>query len=197
MPDTGAPWNLPYPLPTALVRDAPEQFEDLAEAVADGLDAAGNAGIGSNVVQTVKTNVFSTTSTSFVDITGLTATITPSSNTSKILIIGQVAYAQAANTSYGHFRLNGGNASTFVGDAAGSRVQAVFGGRVRSDARNDLLSSAIFYLDSPASTSPQTYAVQARRGGNGSAIVNRSLEDTSNAGETRGASSIVVIEVAA
>jgi hypothetical protein len=38
MPDTGAPWNLPYPSPSAFVRDAPEQFEDLAEAVADGLN---------------------------------------------------------------------------------------------------------------------------------------------------------------
>ena len=41
MPDTGAPWNLPYPSPSDLVRDAPQAFEDLAEAVADGLDNAG------------------------------------------------------------------------------------------------------------------------------------------------------------
>lgn len=38
MPDTGAPWNLPYPSPSGLVRDAPVVFEDLAEAVSDGLD---------------------------------------------------------------------------------------------------------------------------------------------------------------
>ena len=41
MPDTGAPWNLPYPSPSDLVRDAPQAFEDLAVATAAGLDAAG------------------------------------------------------------------------------------------------------------------------------------------------------------
>jgi hypothetical protein len=36
------------------------------------------AGIGSNVVQTVKTDTFTTTSTSYTTLTGLSATITPS-----------------------------------------------------------------------------------------------------------------------
>jgi hypothetical protein len=41
MPDTGAPWNLPYPSPSDLVRDAPQAFEDLAVATAAGLSATG------------------------------------------------------------------------------------------------------------------------------------------------------------
>ena len=41
MADTGAPWNLPYPLPTDLVRDGAQAIQDLAEATADGLDATG------------------------------------------------------------------------------------------------------------------------------------------------------------
>jgi hypothetical protein len=40
MPDTGPPWNLVYPSDTALVRDAPEQFEDLADSVVLGLNEA-------------------------------------------------------------------------------------------------------------------------------------------------------------
>ena len=44
------------------------------------------------VVQAVKTDVFSTNSTSYVDITGLSATITPSAATSKILITGCLSY---------------------------------------------------------------------------------------------------------
>jgi hypothetical protein len=40
MPDTGAPWNIPYAAPTDLVRDWPALSEDIAEAVADGLDIA-------------------------------------------------------------------------------------------------------------------------------------------------------------
>jgi hypothetical protein len=38
--DTGAPWNIPYAEPTDLVRDWPALSEDVAEAVADGLDDA-------------------------------------------------------------------------------------------------------------------------------------------------------------
>lgn len=41
MADTGAPWNLPYPLSTDLVRDGAQAIEDLAEATATGLSAAG------------------------------------------------------------------------------------------------------------------------------------------------------------
>jgi len=41
MSDTGSPWNLPYPLPTDLVRDGAQAIEDLAEATATGLSAAG------------------------------------------------------------------------------------------------------------------------------------------------------------
>jgi hypothetical protein len=40
MPDTGAPWNIPYAAPADLVRDWPALSEDVAEAVADGLEAA-------------------------------------------------------------------------------------------------------------------------------------------------------------
>jgi hypothetical protein len=39
--DTGLPWELPYPLPTDLVRDGADDIKALAEATADGLDAAG------------------------------------------------------------------------------------------------------------------------------------------------------------
>jgi hypothetical protein len=40
MPDTGAPWNIPYAAPSDLVRDWPALSEDVAEAVADGLESA-------------------------------------------------------------------------------------------------------------------------------------------------------------
>jgi hypothetical protein len=37
MSDTGAPFELPFPLPTALVKDAPEAFEDLADKIVEYL----------------------------------------------------------------------------------------------------------------------------------------------------------------
>jgi hypothetical protein len=46
MADTGAPWNLPYPLDTDLVIDGAQNFEDLADSVALGLtEASSNASL--------------------------------------------------------------------------------------------------------------------------------------------------------
>jgi hypothetical protein len=165
---------------------------------AQGILAA-NGGIGSNAVQTVKTDTFVTTSTSFVDVTGLTVTVTPSSASSKILVIAQVSYAQAIGSGYGHFKLAGGNSGDYIGDngTIGSRIRAVFGGGSVANNIDQLFSASIVYLDSPATAAPVTYSVSVRQSGSGSVIVNRSNNDINNAGTTRGASSITVIEVAA
>ena len=200
MPDTGAPWNIPYVDPTDLVRDYPQASEDLAEAIADGLDAAGNAGIGSNVVQTVKTDVFSTTSSSYTDITGLTATITPSSATSKILVVAQMSVGiSETDGATVYLRLNGGNSSDYVGDTAGSRTRAA--GMIRHQ-NADLYAAAVTqnivlaYLDSPSSASAVTYAAQIFRS-NGTAYINRAGQDADAAEQARLSSSITLIEVEA
>ena len=51
-----------------------------------GVPTGGGGGI-IQIVEKVKTDVFTSTSTSFVDITGMSVSITPTSNTSKILVI--------------------------------------------------------------------------------------------------------------
>ena len=60
-------------------------------------DAGMPAGAVLQVKQTEKTDTFTTTSTSFVDITGLSVTITPSSSSNKILVMYEVA---ATNSFY-------------------------------------------------------------------------------------------------
>jgi hypothetical protein len=196
MADTGAPWNIPYVEPADLVRDYPAADEAQALAIAAGLTAAGPAGVGSNVVQTIKTNTFTTSSTSFTTVTGLSASITPSTNTSKVLVIVQIAYALSNGVGYGHFKITGGNTSGYVGDADGSRIQAVFGGQNASDNRLNLMSGSIVFLDSPASGAATTYQVEVRAGTSGSVIVNQFADDSNNTAlTTRGASSITLIEV--
>ena len=144
------------------------------------------------VVSTAKTDTFSTTSTSFTDVTGLTVSITPSSATNKVLIIAQVALGSANGTS---LRLSGGNATNYVGAAAGSRIQAIIGGSNMSIS-GFMDAMTLAYLDSPATTSSTTYAVQLRVNA-GTAYVNQSPSDVDSADFARGASSITVIEVAA
>jgi hypothetical protein len=157
------------------------------------------AGIGSNVVQTVKTDTFTTSSTTPTDITGLTLTITPSTATSKILLIAQIANGTDTGNQLGYFRLNGGNADDFVGDAAGSRTRTVFGGLTVFSGNNWFGTYIISYLDSPATTSPVNYAVQAWVGSSsaGTARVNFSSDTTDQNNRNRGASSLIAIEVAA
>jgi len=68
---------------------------------ADGTILTSNSSTGKilQVIQTVKTDAFSTTSTSFVDITGLSVNITPSVASSKILVTATIdAFAQRTSS---------------------------------------------------------------------------------------------------
>jgi len=161
----------------------------------------GSAGKILQVVQVVKTDTFSTTSSSFTSVTGLSASITPSSASNKVLILCQFHGAASADPAQAHFRLSGGNATNYVGDAAGSRIQGV--GQMRNagtgeTARIAGIPFAINYLDSPATTSSVTYELQAQRGGSAGATVyvGRSGDDADSANQGRFASSITLMEVA-
>jgi len=169
---------------------------------ADRLEVYSNAWkpVGSvlQVVSTAKTDTFTTSSATYTAITGLSATITPSSSTSKVLVMVQVSVGlNSAGNGWGHFRLSGGNTSAYVGDASSSRVQAVFGGNTQSNNDRDLVGFSMVFLDSPATTSATTYGVEGRTAGNGSVFVNRSATDDNSAQGSRGASSITLMEVAA
>ena len=196
MADTGAPWNIPFVEPTDLVRDYPAADEAQALAVAAGLSAAGNAGIGSNVVQTVKTDTFSTTSQSLTEITGLAVTITPSDSSSKILLLLSLA---ATNTEVGRsirLDITGGNAAAYLGPAEGSRPGSIIG-VAAYDGRGTHSISGV-YLDSADTTSAVTYQVRiARTAPAGAAVVNRTSSDSDDEQNPRAVSTLTAIEVAA
>jgi hypothetical protein len=193
MPDTGSPWNIPYAAPADLVRDWPALSEDVAEAVADGLDAASNAGIGSNVVQTVKTDTFSTTSTSDTDVTGLTATITPSSASSKVLVLWHVDVGTDDQNTAVLFTLTDGSNNSLVVGASGTQV--TFGAtRLTGSALPGVLleNYAGSYLWSPSTASAVTAKIRARKSGGSTIFVNRT-----GGGNPQSVSSLTLIEVAA
>ena len=201
MADTGAPWNIPYVEPTDLVRDYPAADEAQALAIAAGLSAAGNAGIGSNVVQAVKTDTFSTTSRNvWVDVTDLTVNITPSSATSKVLLLATLnTSSTTGNGETNHVRVAGGDTGSFIGDAASNRTRAVSGMLygVQYNPSASMLLWSWMYVDSPASAAQQTYKLQVQNNGTGGTLqVNRSNTDTNSATFARGASSLIAIEVA-
>ena len=156
-------------------------------------------GLGTNVVQTVKTDVFTSTANSYTNITGLSVTITPSSASSKILLVAQLTVGANAAAQWGHFRFSGGNSTAYVGAAAGNRTRAVFGGLNNQGDGFYLSAFSMVYVDSPATTSPVTYVVQGMTGTTNATTfyINRSQQDENSNRQARGASSLLAIEVAA
>lgn len=152
------------------------------------------------VVQTVKTDTFATASTTYVDVTGMSATITPSETSNRVLIVVQTQVSAAADGVASAFlQVVGGNAGTYIGDAAGSRVRAAVGqnGTALSMASFQL-PGTIVYLDSPNTTSATTYKLQARNSaGSLGLTINRTYTDTDAVGWPRNASSITVMEISA
>lgn len=155
----------------------------------------GYAGAILQVVTTNKTDTFTTSSTSYADVTGLSVTVTPSSSTSKILVSLSMCFS-GDNTTNAYVRLVRGSTEIAVGDANGSRVQFTVSNYQGSSASNFAPTSGVLFLDSPATTSATTYKVQMRNQGTGTLYVNRSPSYSNNADSGTGISIITVMEVA-
>jgi len=109
------------------------------------------------VVSTTITSFFSTTSTSFTDITGLNVSITPTSSSSKILVLvtGSVGSTSSAISQYNLVRTS---TSIYIGDARGSSTRS--SAATASVSTDKATSIVINFLDSPATTSATTYKLQ-------------------------------------
>jgi len=153
------------------------------------------AGIGSNVVQTVKTDTFTTTSTSYADVTGLSVSITPTSAASRVLVVAHVSGTQQVGTNTCAVQLVRDSTALSIGDADGLRTRA--SAMLATRDVIDITNATIVYLDSPATTSATTYKMQIKTNAAGTVYVNRSTNDTNNDDYVRTVSSITVIEVAA
>jgi hypothetical protein len=149
---------------------------DSAETTGVKWAEAAGGGKVLQVVQTVYSTDTTTTSTTFVD-TGLSATITPSSASSKILAvaslsmgsdeIGSQVYAQSHyNLVRGATQIYEPSAHIVYVPGAGNLVGlGVIGG--------------FSYLDSPATTSATTYKIQFRGTTHTSATINNNDNDSS------------------
>ena len=153
----------------------------------------GSGQVPVQVKQTVKTDTFTMSSTTFADITGLSVSITPTSSANKILVIAHVNNVGTTSTSSSGIRLMRDSTAISVGDAAGSRLQ-VSGGSNYGNFGVTITPDSIFFLDSPATTSSVTYKVQIQAYSS-TAYVNRSGVDTSDPAYYRTVSSITVMEI--
>ena len=139
------------------------------------------------VVSTSKVDAFTTTSTSYTDVTGLSVSITPTLASSKVLVMVTLQGSQGTTTD-GMFRLLRDSTAISVG-TAGTTLNGF--AQVSYDYKNSMFSCSLTFLDSPATTSATTYKVQAVTGAGGTICVNRRGLDL----QFGGASSITVLEV--
>lgn len=152
------------------------------------------------VVQTVKNDTFTHTGTTFADVTGLSASITPSATSSKILISSTIN--GAANNRYSSIRLVRDSTDIFLGDAAGSRTRITVPIDSNQEETNQiyiLRNMGFNYLDSPSTTSSTIYKIQVANHNDASAItyINRSPNDYDGAFSVRSASNIILMEIGA
>ena len=147
------------------------------------------------VVSTTKTDTFTTSSSTFADITGLSATITPSSSASKIYVSVDLVSSQNTASTATHFRLVRNSTAIALGDAAGSRIRASSGSYAANAAENAPVG--ISFVDSPSTTSSTVYKVQIASVINGSqSTINRSNNDADSINSGRFVSTITLMEVA-
>ena len=129
----------------------------------DGVPSGGGGGI-IQVVQTVKQDQFTTTSTSYVDVTGFSATITPKFSTSKILVMVMTTVQQTGTRT----RLDIHN-STSGGVISGSS-----NGMQASEGTSINMPAHMSFLHSPATTSATTYKLQVLNTGGNTSYINAS-----------------------
>ena len=154
------------------------------------------------VKQAYKTDIFSSTSGTFVDVTGLSLTITPSSTSSKVLIRYDVL-CSAQSWTKGTIQLglffssDGGSSFNIIGNGTGgssdhnvNSVQQLYSNG-DSNTEANISGVSLEYLHSPSSTAALQYKLQARietDGGN--------FKINAQAHSKNGASSMTVMEVA-
>jgi hypothetical protein len=158
------------------------------------------AGAILQVVSASKIDTFSSTGSTFVDVTGLSVTVTPQSLSSKVLLIAQLNMGLSATAEAALIlKLIGGNSASYVPEVSGVRALGQCSIRYRGSVYEAgywaQTSGSITYLDSPNTTSATTYKIQASVPV-GTGYINRTGEDVSNAVITRLSSSLTALEVA-
>jgi hypothetical protein len=156
--------------------------------------ARANFGAGAvlQVVQTVKSDVTTgLASTSWAAISGLSASITPSSASNKVMVIANIKGQSSSNATS---RLMRDSTPICVNTQGSPGLRAIgsggdfFGGVVGQGQTH-------IYLDSPSSTLSVTYSVQYQVA-SGTFNVNTTYTDSDASTTSRGVSTITLVEIA-
>jgi len=160
-----------------------------------GIPAGASGGGIIQTVHTIKTDTFTTTSNSYVDLTGLSVSITPASTSNKILIFYYIGGSSNGSGYDSIFKLVRNSTDIALAAAAGNRKLAQCKFQATSSSHTYFTSA--LHLDSPSLTSSITYKVQIAVQNGGTSLINRTGADNDNtdAFNARTTSGIVAMEV--
>ena len=168
---------------------------------ADGADGAPGAtgAPGANAIGQVQSTASTTRSVlsdvrNWTDIPNITVTATPTSTSSKFLVMVRLSCSSAANDQI-QFRLIRNGSSVGNGANSGNR-RGAFSSIINDNSSTELNEVTHTYLDSPNTTGAVTYKVQARGAVNFCDLyMNRNVSDSNSSQNPRTISTITVIEV--
>ena len=146
------------------------------------------------VVQTEQTaaSAISNPGGSFIDLSGMSVPITPTSSNSRIFIHAQINITGREATNVMHGRLDRNGTIIHLGDADGSKNRSFAEGQPVPDGSSGQI--ICMFVDSPATTDPLIYKIQVTS--NNIIFFNRAAhsENDNNTG-SRTASSIIAMEI--
>lgn len=153
------------------------------------------AGAILQVVQSVKTDTYNTNATSYTAITGMSATITPTSATSKILVALSMNVGVASDTYHAYFQLYKNGSVLNAANGTSGLAWPCFVHQNGTNYRN-MYTHSMNYLDSPATTSATTYAIY---GANQTSSTGFTINycNLSDSWTPNGISTITLMEIAA
>lgn len=152
------------------------------------------AGSVLQVVSTTKADTQTITGTSYVQISGLTASITPSSSSNKILISVSIGFGGGTNF-YPAFTLYRNSTPINLNSGTGTGEECSFGFQNPTSAERYFQVNHQF-LDSPSSTSAITYSVYVSPMRTASQTININTANTvADNNQLKGTSTITVMEI--
>jgi hypothetical protein len=163
-----------------------------------GQIGAGYGGFTGNVIQvqsTTKSDVFTTSSTTYVDVTGFSCNITPKYNTSKILLLIDIGAFTCIGGGSSIMRLLRDSTEIYSGNGSEGVLNQIHdGGASSGEHYFGSFHHGSSYLDSPSTISQITYKIQIKSAGAYTSVFNRNAYDSGTYGG-RTASSIILMEI--
>jgi hypothetical protein len=158
-------------------------------------------GSGQVVVQVVSvpvTNAFTSSSTSMTDITGFTASITPTNSSNKIMVIISMTTSRSGNGYGNAFQCLRNGTPVGVGTLGTTAPNYSFGTNMATNA--NIYNQSFHFVDSPSTTSTLTYKLQVRvESGGGTLSLNNNtsyLNGGTEVYQAAYASQITLMEIA-